>query len=159
MKIRNLFLATFVTVILFACASSGGRFKTAQEWVLNSKLGNNLILADRADVWSDAKTYGGMNDGEIQVRTKFIKHHGTTCVFDVEFTNNGNRTFDAGLTIVKPDRTKQYPHRVTNVTLAPGKSVTYEELELRECTKLLGDSKNLNACATCDPQLAYMSEK
>jgi len=160
MKYAKLSPVILAITFLAACAGggAGGKYASPSEWVAESKNGGNLILAESADVWSAGKIYNKGTDGEVQVKSRFVKHFGTTCVFDLEFTNTGSKTFKEGVTLVRPDQQGQYYHNTVDLKMKPGQSYTVSAMELRECSLQWGESKDLNACATCGPRLGFMNK-
>lgn len=148
-------LVISMAAFLTNCASAG-KYSSPQEWVAESKKGGNLILAEKADVWSEAKKYNPGAPNEIDVKTLFVKHFGTTCVYDVEYTNNGKSAFNENTTLVRPDQEGQYHHNTTRIKLNPGESVVVKAMEVRECGLHWGESKDPNICASCGPRLGFM---
>ncbi len=112
MKLLKCLVLGLAVQALAGCAGTG-KFNSPAEWVAESKLASNLILADKADVWSEPKTFNKGKPGEVEVRTKFIKHFGTTCVWDIEYKNTGSQKFDEQVTVVRPDQTVQYGHNAS----------------------------------------------
>ncbi len=61
------------------CASTGFvTYSSPADWVAQTKNGAHLVLAEKADEWSEAKTYNGPSGSTLAVKSKFIKHYGTT---------------------------------------------------------------------------------
>lgn len=162
-----------ITVMVSFVACSGMQkdmgyqeYTSPDDWATKTKSGPYLPLAKQADVWSDMKTFN-MNGGQVGVQSKFIQQQGTTCTFEVKFTNNGTTTLAQGVSLSRHnigqgyDRHTEdgkegiYAHRVTNVSVAPGKAVWYE-MEKRECPLKWGTTKDMVNCAACSPALVFI---
>lgn len=173
-KVQKLFLGiialTFVAG-LGACASMQKdmgykEYTSPEDWATKTMSGPFLPLAKEADVWSEMKTFNSSN-GSIGVQSKFKEQQGTTCTFEVKFTNNGTQPFNQGVALSRDtlgqyyDRHTEdgkegvYAHRMTNVSVAPGKAVWYE-MEKRECPLKWGTTKEMAKCAECSPALVFV---
>ena len=171
--LRVLLNATAVTVVTWLAGCAGMQkdmgykeYTSAEDWVSKTMSGPFLPLAKEADVWSETKTFT-MNGGPVGVQSKFLNQQGTTCTFEVKFINNGTTTLAQGVTLSSSefgkdndgkryeDQEKIYSHRVTSVSVAPGKAVWYE-MEKRECPLKWGTSKEMAKCAECSPALVFI---
>lgn len=136
------------------------------DWAAKSMSGPYLPLAKEADVWSQMKMFKA-GDAEIGVQSKFIEQQGTTCTFEVKFTNNGSNQISQRVSLTRDtlgqysDRHTEsgkegvYAHNITNVSVNPGKAVWYE-MEKRECPLKWGTSKDMAKCASCSPALVFV---
>lgn len=166
----GLLTITFV-IGLVACAGMQKdmgykEYTSPEDWSAKTMTGPFLPLAKQADVWSEMKTFN-MNGGQVGVQSKFIEQQGTTCTFEVKFTNNGTTTLSQGVSLSRDNlgqgydrhtvdgKEGVYAHSVTNVTVAPGKAVWYE-MEKRECPLKWGTSKEMAKCAECSPALVFI---
>lgn len=164
-------LAVMITAAVTGCASMQKdmgykQYASPDDWVAKTKEAHLLPLAKEADVWSETKTFN-MNGGPVGVQSKFLEQQGTTCTFEVKFINNGTTTLSQGVALVSSelgknndgkrpeDQEKVYTHRVTDVTVNPGKAVWYE-MEKRECPLKWGTSKEMAKCAECAPALVFI---
>jgi hypothetical protein len=141
-------------------------YSSPEDWATKTMTGPFLPLAKEADVWSETKTFN-MSGGQVGVQSKFIEQQGTTCTFQVKFTNNGANTVAQGVSLTRENlgegydrhtvdgKEGVYAHRVTNVSVAPGKAVWYE-MEKRECPLKWGTSKEMQKCAECSPALVFI---
>ena len=135
------------------CAGMGG-YKTAtynspEEWVAASMKESHLPLATKAGDWSEKKVMATPKGGSIGVRSQFVKQHGTTCHYNVEFTNEGKEYMNATAGLSRDWKREVYGHNSGRLKLEPGKKVTYNDLEARECPLKWGTSTDMATCATC----------
>ncbi|RYZ83886.1 MAG: hypothetical protein EOP04_19075 [Proteobacteria bacterium] len=100
------------------------------------------------------KTFG-TTSGPVGVQSKFLYQKGTTCNFEVKFTNAGAKTISERVSLQSKLNEKVYSHRFTDVSVEPGKAVWYE-MEKRECPLKWGESKDMNICASCAPALVFL---
>lgn len=164
-------MAVTIVVLLTGCAGMQKdmgykEYTSADDWSTKTMTGPFLPLAKTADVWSETKTFN-IGNGQIGVQSKFIQQQATTCTFEVKFINDGTAPFSQGVTLAsselgkdnegkrESDQEKVYSHRVTKVTVAPGKAVWYE-MEKRECPLKWGTSKEMTSCAECSPALIFV---
>ncbi len=143
------------------------QYTSPEDWAAKTMSGPFLPLAKEADVWSEMKMFN-MTGGPVGVQSKFLEQQGTTCTFEVKFTNNGTKTVAQGVTLASSqlgkdnegkryeDQEKVYHHRVTPVSVAPGKAVWYE-MEKRECPLKWGTSKEMKSCAECSPAIVFVN--
>ena len=141
-------------------------YTSPEDWATKTMSGPYLPLAKVADVWSETKTFN-TSGGPIGVQSNFIEQQGTTCTFQVKFTNNGTATVNQAVSLSRDnlgqgyDRHTEdgkegvYSHRITNVSVAPGKAVWYE-MEKRECPLKWGTTKDMVNCAACSPALVFI---
>lgn len=159
-------------VILAGCAGMQKdmgykEFTGPDDWSSKSMSGPYLPLAKEADVWSSMKTFNA-GAQQVGVQSQFIEQQGTTCTFNVKFTNNGTETVKQGVSLSRDtlgqyyDRHQEgsskegvYAHRVTYVEVPPGKAVWYE-MEKRECPLKWGTTKEMTDCAACAPALVFV---
>jgi len=145
-----------VTVgLMVGCASTGFVTYTGpDDWTQKSMgPGPMLPLGKAAGEWSEAKTFKPTS-GELAVKSKFVKHYGTTCIFDVEFKNTGSTTVNESVVVSSVMQTKIPSHRFNHVSLKAGESVAYN-MERRECPLHFGDSVEMKDCADCNPILIF----
>lgn len=156
MKALSIAVVLSVIAAVSGCASSGGsKYGSPSEWVQHSKTGPYLVLADKADVWSDPKPFGPIA-GQMTVQSKFVRHFGTTCEFHVQFNNVGSKPVDVYTKLDGADKVAAVStDHLTRVKLNPGANVAYG-MEMRECPLQWGESKDMNKCASCEPILYYV---
>ena len=164
-------MAASLVVLLAGCAGMQKdmgykQYTSADDWSAKTMSGPFLPLAKTADVWSETKMFN-MGGGQVGVQSKFLEQQGTTCTFEVKFINNGTTPLSQGVTLAsselgkdnagkrEDDQEKVYSHRVTSVSVAPGKAVWYE-MEKRECPLKWGTSKEMASCAECSPALVFI---
>ncbi len=99
MKIYKLVLIAASAAILTGCATSGELFNTSDEWIAHSKTGSYLILADKADVLSTERVYKTQMGQDLGVKSKFLFQKGTTCEYQVTFTNKTNAPLSERVTL------------------------------------------------------------
>lgn len=141
-------------------------YTSPEDWAAKTASGPFLPLAKEADVWSEMKMFTAGN-AQIGVQSKFLNQQGTTCTFEVKFTNNGTTDISQGVALMSSelgkdnagkrpeDQEKVYAHRVTYVKVGAGKAVWYE-MEKRECPLKWGTSKEMAKCAECSPALVFI---
>lgn len=147
----GLALASVIALGIAGCASGGGgKYTSPDQWVQESKQGIRLPLAAEANKWSEAKAFKSPKGASVDVKSKFVKHYGTTCVYDVEAKNTGTSKANETFAVGKPDALNIYDVNSGGMYLEPGQSKAWG-LELRECSLHWGDSFDPNACASCGP--------
>lgn len=116
-----------------------------------------LVLPTEADVWGPAQTILLNDGGKVQLRTMFIKHYGTTCVFKIEFTNLGTKPVKETVQLINKDGI--YTHWASDLRLNVNEVATYE-MEKRECALNLGKKKqkNIAKCAECKPTIRFLKK-
>ena len=122
-----------------------------------------LPLADSLNKWSEPQVRFLSIEGspKIQVRTKVIKHQGTTGIIEVEITNLSTKTLTTrfGLKVTKGDINDNTIHMNNSYqlkSLKPDYRVTYK-MELRECLpKGRGKMNDLEKCKACQPRLLFI---
>lgn len=144
--------------LLIAAASvftgCGTGYKTAaynspQEWVDASKKESHLPLAAKADEWSDKKVMNTQKGGVLGIRSQFVKQHGTTCHYNVEFSNEGTVEIRGTAGLSRDWKREVYSHNSGRLNLKPGEKVSYNDLEARECPLQWGTTKEMAVCASC----------
>lgn len=173
-KVQRFCLAIVsITLVAWLAACSGMQkdmgykeYTSPEDWATKTMSGPFLPLAKQADVWSETKTFT-IDSRQIGVQSKFKEQQGTTCTFEVKFTNTGKDNFSNGVSLSRDNlgqgydrhtadgKEGVYAHRVTNVSVAPGKAVWYE-MEKRECPLKWGTSKEMAKCAECSPALVFL---
>ncbi len=118
-----------------------------------------LLLAAEADVWGEPQKINLTGGGTIQLRTKFLKHYGTTCVFEVEFTNVGTKPVKETCQMVSNNSSGMYTHWASDIRLAPGEVAVYQ-MEKRECKINMKKSKqkDIAKCAACAPAMYFLKK-
>lgn len=116
-----------------------------------------LVLPTEADVWGPPQTILLGDGGKVQLRTMFIKHYGTTCVFKVEFTNLGQKPVKETVQLINKDGI--YTHWASDLKLNVNEVAVYE-MEKRECALNLGKKKqkNIAKCAECKPTIKFLKK-
>ena len=142
-------LVTTSTIIGCASGYKDGTFNSPQEWVENSKKESHLPLATKAGDWSEKKVMTTKNGGSLGVRSQFVKQHGTTCHYNVEFTNEGKTEIRGTAGLSRDWKREVYSHNSGRVNLQPGQKVAYNDLEARECPLKWGTSTEMATCASC----------
>lgn len=137
-------------LVLVACATGPAiTYNSPQDWVNQSKQGTQLPLGTKAGEWSEPKTFTTKSGGNLTVRSEFVKQHGTTCHYNVEFSNTGKTKIIGTAGLSKDDKLNVYSHNSGRVNLEPGKKVAYDDLEARECPLKWGESTEMDTCASC----------
>lgn len=151
--IQALLCVSLVTVAVGCATGPEVVYNHPSEWVAKSKTGELLPLAPAADQWSAPKRFQ-LKATTVEVTSKFLKQHGTTCHYDVDVKNVGSSyvSMKAGLT--KEDSANIYDATANSLKLEPGKSTTYE-YEARECALKFGESKEMNLCAGCRTAIKF----
>ncbi len=129
---------------------------------LHADAQTDLPLADKIGEWSEPQIryLGNASTPKIQVRSKLIKHFGTTGIFDVEITNLSNQTITnfCGLKVPKghiDDNTVHINNVYSIKVLKPDYKITFR-MELRECKpKGAGKMDDLEKCKACQPRLLF----
>lgn len=127
-------------------------------FLLHTKItAQELVLPTEADVWGPAQTILLNDGGKVQLRTMFIKHYGTTCVFKVEFTNLGQKPVKETVQLINKDGI--YTHWASDLRLNVNEVAVYE-MEKRECALTLGKKKqkNIAKCAECKPTIKFLKK-
>lgn len=154
----KLVVGSLLVLLITGCASSAKKYGSSAEWVAESKTGQRLPLGNQAGEWSEAKRFQVAGGGIIEVKSEFVKHHGSTCHFNVSFTNVGTNAVDVVAGVTSPEKLNIYTHNSARLKLAPGKNSTYDDLEARECPIRFGSSKEMNACAACGPWVQFANK-
>ena len=150
-------LAVLVGSAVIGCATADMgyvKYSSPDDWSEKTKTGYTLPLAKVAGEWSEVKTFN-TTAGPVGVQSKFIRQKGTTCDFEVQFTNNGTNPIDENVSLTSNQKDKVYSHRFTRVKVPAGKSL-YWEMEKRECPVNWGETKEMNKCAECAPMLVFL---
>jgi hypothetical protein len=130
--------------------------------ILNASAQSELPLADEIGKWSEPQIryMGNANSPKIKVRTKVIKHFGTTGVIDVEITNLSGQNISnyCGLKVTRGDLNDNTIH-INNAysikSLKPDYYLTFR-MELRECHPKGGRKMNdLEKIIACQPRLLF----
>lgn len=118
-----------------------------------------LLLAAEADVWGEPQKINLTGGGTIQLRTKFIKHFGSTCVFHIEFTNLSARPIKETCQLTSSNSSGMYTHWATDLRLAVGETAVYQ-MERRECKNNFKKSKqkDITKCAACAPAMYFLKK-
>lgn len=147
------FLAIMITTatVLTGCASGyqSATYNSPQEWVEASKKESLLPLGSKAEEWSEKKIMATKNGGSLGVRSQFVKQHGTTCHYNVEFSNEGKTEIRGTAGLSRDWKREVYSHNSGRVNLQPGQKVAYDDLEARECPLKWGTSTEMDTCASC----------
>jgi hypothetical protein len=116
-----------------------------------------LQLANEVEQWSEPIVCKISDRSQITVRVKLIKHYGTTCVFDVEFTNNSNTVFKGSAGLKRENDNVIYGANMVNLKLNPNESVTYLKLEKRECKMSMSKKRDqVKLCMECEPWIGFV---
>lgn len=116
-----------------------------------------LSLASEVEQWSEPIICKINDQTQITVRVKLIKHYGTTCVFDVEFTNNSNSVFKAGAGLKRESDNVIYGANMVNLKLNPNETATYLKLEKRECKMSMSKKRDqVKLCMECEPWIGFV---
>ncbi len=143
--------------MLSGCAS-GQLFNSPNEWVAHSNTGSYLVLADKAEVLSAQRIYKTQMGQELGVQSKFLLQKGTTCEYEVTFTNKSTAKLTERVTLGRENTGGVYDHRLSYLDLAPGQSATYA-MEQRECEHInWGETKEMQKCGSCKPVLILQSK-
>lgn len=154
--IQKLILVTSA-LFMFGCAS-GELFKSSDEWVSHSRTGSYLILADKSDALSEQRVYKTQMGQDLGVQSKFLLQKGTTCEYQVVFTNKSNAKLTERVTLGRENSGAVYDHRLSYIDLAPGQSATFN-MEQRECEHInWGETKEMQKCGSCKPVLILQSK-
>ena len=157
MKLLKNVSLLFAALAVTGCAT-GELFNTSQEWVAHSRTGSYLILADKADALSEQRVYKTQMGQDLGVQSKFLFQKGTTCEYEVTFTNKSNAKLTERVTLGRDNTGGVYDHRLSYLDLAPGQSATYA-MEQRECEHInWGETKEMQKCGSCKPVLILQSK-
>lgn len=157
MKLSTILLLVSTAGMLSSCAS-GALFNSPNEWVAHSRTGSYLILADKADTVSEQRVYKTQMGQDLGVQSKFLFQKGTTCEYEVTFTNKHNAKLTERVTLGRDNTGGVYDHRLSYLDLAPGQSATYA-MEQRECEHInWGETKEMQKCGSCKPVLILQSK-
>jgi hypothetical protein len=116
-----------------------------------------LRLASEVEQWSEPIVCNMGNKGNLTVRVKLIKHFGTTCVFDVEFTNNSNTVFKGAAGLKRENDSVIYGANLVNLKLNPSETATYLKLEKRECKMSMSKKRDqVKLCMECEPWIGFV---
>lgn len=143
------FSAALLTLIGCASGYKTATYASPQEWVAASMKESHLPLAAKAGDWSDKKVMATKSGGTLAVRSQFVKQHGTTCHYNVEFTNEGQTEIRGTAGLSRDWKREVYGHNSGRLNLKPGQKVTYNDLEARECPLKWGTSTEMDICASC----------
>lgn len=137
--------------VIAGCASgyTTATYSSPQEWVDASKKESHLPLAAKADEWSEKKVMTTKSGGMLGVRSQFVKQHGTTCHYNVEFSNDGKVDIRGTAGLSRDWKREVYSHNSGRLNLKPGEKVAYNDLEARECPLQWGTTKEMGVCASC----------
>lgn len=141
-------------VFITGCASSAKKYASPEEWVAESKTGQNMPLGTKVGEWSEPKKFQ-VGTGTVEVKSQFIKHHGATCHYNVNFVNVGTTPVNSVAGLTSQERVNIYPHNSGSIDLAPGKAIMYKDLEARECPVIFGTSTEMNGCAACQNWIVF----
>jgi hypothetical protein len=127
--------------------------------ITNTSKAQQLLLPTEADVWGEPQKINLTTGGTIQLRTKFIKHYGTTCVFEIEFTNLSTKAIKETCQLISNNSSGMYTHWATDLRLAVGEVAVYQ-MERRACKMNLKKSKqkNITKCADCAPAIFFLKK-
>jgi hypothetical protein len=122
---------------------------------IGSLQAQELLLPTEADVWGQPQTVILTNNSKIQLRTMFIKHYGTTCVFKIEFTNLSDKPVKETVQLINKDGI--YAHWATDLRLKVNEWAVYE-MEKRECKLNFSKKKqkDISKCAECKPAIKFL---
>lgn len=145
---------------------TGKLFITATFFLFSGLLKSNaqtaLPLADSLDKWSEPVERFIAQEGtpKIRVKSKVIKHFGTTGVIEVEIKNISDRTLTAafGLKVTRGDANDNliHPNNMYQLNLKPNFKTTYK-MELRECLpKGARKMDDIDKCKACQPRLLFI---
>lgn len=114
-----------------------------------------LFLASEADIWGLPQTIILTNNNKIQLRTMFLKHYGTTCVYKIEFTNLSDKPIKE--TVQLTNNNGMYTHWASDLRLNVNESATYE-MEKRECSINFSKKKqkDISKCTMCKPAISFL---
>lgn len=118
-----------------------------------------LVLATEADVWGAPQAINLNSGGKVQLRTMFIKHYGTTCVFKIEISNIGTTAINETVQLTSNNSSGMYTHWATDIKIKPGEIYTYE-MERRECAVNMSKKKqkDITKCAACAPIIYFLKK-
>lgn len=113
------------------------------------------IVPDSVEVWGQPLNVDMMGN-PIVIRLKVVKHYGTTCIFNVEITNNGTKTMSARMGFLG---NTGMLHEPTSgfISIKPGEGF-YWKREKREVLKR-GVKNDALICKNCNPTLGFLGLK
>ena len=137
--------------LVTGCASGykDATYSSPQEWVDASKKESLLPLGSKAGEWSEKKVMTTKSGGTLGIRSQFVKQHGTTCHYNLEFSNEGQVEIRGTAGLSREWKREVYSHNSGRVNLKPGQKVAYNDLEARECPLKWGTSTDMATCASC----------
>ncbi|MBC7916073.1 MAG: hypothetical protein H7Y07_18365 [Pyrinomonadaceae bacterium] len=144
MKLRIL-SSLFLLFILTALTNS----------VKSQTVNVSSVVPDSVGVWGKPLSVDMMGN-PIVIRLKVVKHFGTTCVFEVEMTNNGTQTLSARMGFLGNDG-KLYEPTSGMISIKPGEGF-YWKREKREVLKR-GVKNDALVCKNCNPTLGFLGLK
>jgi hypothetical protein len=126
-------------------------------WVSQSSSGSYLPLAAQAEIWSSPKPFIRPN-AQLTVSSRFLYQKGTTCRFEVQFNNVGNKAVDENTLLARPGKVavSQYDHLI-RIKLNPGARYAFAT-EVLECPLNWGESKDMEKCAACQPVVYFAAQ-
>lgn len=150
-KASFLSISIAAAAIVAGCASgfNTATYSSPQQWVEASKKESHLPLAAKADEWSEKKVMATKNGGSLGIRSQFVKQHGTTCHYNVEFSNEGQTEIRGTAGLSRDWKREVYSHNSGRLNLKPGQKTAYNDLEARECPLQWGTTKDMAVCASC----------
>jgi hypothetical protein len=114
-------------------------------------------LASEVGQWGQPIICDMGNKGNVTVRVKLIKHFGTTCVFDVEFTNNSQRNFEGSAGLKREKDNVIYGVNLARLDIKPNETVVYSNMEKRECKMSLSKKRDqVKLCMQCEPWIGFV---
>jgi len=113
------------------------------------------IIPDSVNVWGPPMSVDMMGT-ECVFRVKVIKHFGTTCIYNVEITNKGNKTLTAGMGFLT-DGGLYNPNTGADIILKPGEGF-YWKREKREILRK-GVKNQAQVCKNCNPIIGFYNLK
>ncbi|MBC8053401.1 MAG: hypothetical protein H7Y13_10080 [Sphingobacteriaceae bacterium] len=113
------------------------------------------VVPDSVDVWGPPLNVDMMGQ-PVVIRLKVVKHFGTTCVFNVEITNNGTRTMSATMGFLGNTGMLHEP-TAGFISIKPGEGF-YWKREKREVLKR-GVKNDALVCKNCNPTLGFLGLK
>ena len=110
------------------------------------------IVPDSVEVWGTPLNVDMMGH-PVVIRLKVVKHYGTTCVFNVEITNNGTKTMTATMGFLGKTG-NLHDATAGSIRIKPGESF-YWRREKREVLKR-GVKNDALICKNCNPTLGFL---
>lgn len=156
MKFTRALALLLVGMFMLVGCGSTKKYNAPAEWVAESMKGpNNLPLAEKAGDWSTYKTFNLAKGGTVQVSSQFVKHHGSTCHYNVWYKNIGTTPVDAISGLTSHERSNVYSHNSGHIILKPDQEVTFNDLEARECPIRFGTHTEMDDCAACQAWVVF----